>query len=736
MKRNLDWRVGFTATADERPQEWIPAAVPGAVQLDYARAKGWPPYQEGVNFKEYAWMEDVFWRYEAPLELSLAPGQRAFLHFESIDYRYRIFVGGECLCDGEGMFSPVTLDVSRFAGVPTTVEVLLYPIPKADDSCSRTQGRKSCKAVACYGWDWHPRLVSTGLWGEAYLAIEDAFCVTGLELSYVLAEDLSAVTVEVQVSTAEDGPVALTLTAPDGTVAAELTTTAQNGAVTATLSVDKPALWYPVGYGEQPRYTLTARTLSEAGETRHSVSRHVGFRRVRMVMNEGSWQEPVGFPKTRSDAPATLEVNGIRLFAKGTNWVNAQIFPSDMNEGHYDRLLTLAQEAHMNILRIWGGGFINKESFYDLCDQKGLMVWQEFPLACNEYPDDDAYLAVLKKEATAIVRRLRTHPSLVLWCGGNELLNNWSRMTDQHHALRLLNAVCYQEDRFTPYIMASPLNGMAHGHYLNYDEETGEEFIAVLRRRHNTAYTEFGSPGMADPAYLRTFMDEETLADCRPENEIWREHHGFAAWSTASWVRIPEAEYYFGGYTDTADLCRKTAFIQSMCYRSLFEEMRRQWPHCSMALNWCFNEPWPTAANNSLISWPDVPKPAYEAVKAALRPQAASLSVARHLWRGGECFTAGVWMLNDTLEELADGAVTVSYTLDGAETVLGRFLFPAVAPQSNAECGAVAFRLPEDYTGEIRLCLTVEGRPELSAEYTYLCRATKRVEDAPGALNQ
>jgi hypothetical protein len=187
-----------------------------------------------------------------------------------------------------------------------------------------------------------------------------------------------------------------------------------------------------------------------------------------------------------------------------------------------------------------------------------------------------------------------------MWCGGNELFNSWSGMTEQHHALRLLDSLCYRHDRFTPFIMTSPLNGMGHGHYINYDEKVGREVITDFVRSSNTAYTEFGSPGMASIEYLRSFMSEEDIADCNPTNEVWLEHHGFKSWITESWVRKPEADYYFGGWESIEDLCNKTRFIQAMCYRTLFEEMRKQWPHCSMALNWCLNEPWPSAANNNL----------------------------------------------------------------------------------------------------------------------------------------
>ncbi|MBQ4051589.1 MAG: hypothetical protein IJD13_08150, partial [Oscillospiraceae bacterium] len=433
--------------------------------------------------------------------------------------------------------------------------------------------------------------------------------------------------------------------------------------------------------------------------------------------------EPTRFPKSRSDAPATLEINGRRIFAKGSNWVNAQVFPGEMTAEHYDSLLTLVKDANMNILRIWGGGFVNKDIFFDLCDEKGIMVWQEFPLSCNEYPDDDHYLAVLEKEATAIVRKLRRHPSVVLWCGGNELFNNWSLMTDQHHTLRLLDKVCYTEDRFTPFIMTSPLNGMGHGHYVNYDETTGEETITVLRHAFNTAYTEFGAPGAADAEYIKKYCTPEDYADCRAENKVWTAHHAFGAWQNQTWLRGPEADYYFGGYEDLEDLIEKTQFIQSMAYKSYFEEMRKQWPHCSMALNWCLNEPWPTFANNSIIAWPDIPKPCYEAVKAALRPQLVSLRIDRHLWWGGETFHADIWLMNDSIGELPAGKVTAYYALgDGELTEWGELKAATLSAQKNRHLGGIDIALPEDFEGMVRVVLKAEGRPDMDSCYSYPCR--------------
>lgn len=728
----LNWQIGYIRNPREKPREWYPAKVPGAAQLDYARAHQWPPEVEGINFREYKWMEDVYWLYTTLLDFEVEADEIATLYIRGIDYRYQIRVGKEILVDNEGMFSHISCDVTNYAG--KALEVLIWPSPKEDDSDTRTQARKSCKAAACYAWDWHPRLVTAGIWDEAILRIRKKRSIRAMDVTYELTENLDVCYLKVAIEVNSDCTLQVRLRDGDAIVAEAVRSSAERFA-DFYIIVENPKLWYPVGYGAQYRYEIEAAVVGIDGLFLDCCSRTVGFRRSRLVMNEGSWVEPSKFPKSRSDAPATLEINGRRLFAKGSNWVNAQIFPGEMTREHYDRLLTMVTDANMNILRIWGGGFINKESFFDLCDEKGIMVWQEFPLACNEYPDDPDYLEVLEREATAIVRRLRSHPSVVLWCGGNELFNNWSGMTDQNHALRLLNSICYEEDRNTPFIMTSPLNGMAHGHYLNYDAETNLEAITMFCRSDNTAYTEFGAPGAAAPEYIKKFISPEDYADCNATNEVWREHHAFNAWTEDSWLREVEVHYYFGGYDDVDDLCRKTQFIQAMSYKSNFEEMRKQWPHCAMALNWCLNEPWPTFANNSLISWPDVAKPAYYAVQSALRPQLASLRIDRHLWRGGETFRADVWILNDSLEYLQGGEITVAYALgDELGTICAKLSYPAVAPQKNLPCGGVMFNLPVDFSGMIRIRLSAVGKPEMDSEYTYLCRS-HQIVDGPKRLN-
>ena len=253
-------------------------------------------------------------------------------------------------------------------------------------------------------------------------------------------------------------------------------------------------------------------------------------------MNPGAWDEPRTFPKSRSQPPATLEINGRRIFAKGSNWVPPDMLYGRLDRAVYARQLGLAKDAHFNLLRVWGGGIVNKEPFFELCDELGLMVWQEFPLACNNYPDEPRYLAVLEAESRAIVRRVRRHPCLALWCGGNELFNTWSRMTDQSKALRLLNRTCLDLDPETPFLATSPLFGMGHGDYRFRDGE-GREVFQIFALASASAYCEFGCPGPASAETLKSIIPAGELFPPR-RGTAWEAHNAFGAWSPEpeSWL--------------------------------------------------------------------------------------------------------------------------------------------------------------------------------------------------------
>lgn len=611
---------------------YFPASVPGNIQYDYGVAHGFGDPQYNDNCEKYRELENDHWEYKACLQYEKKEGERVFFVSGGIDYRYDVAINGKTVYSYEGMYRPVDIDLTdEVTGEGDILTVHIYPHPKRAGAPegTRDEADHSCKPPVCYGWDWNPRLLISGMWQEAYIETRDAFYIDAEQVRASLSEDFSHGTVKFVYLC--EKPCQVALFDKEGK---ELYRGSEY-----EITLENPNLWWCNGEGDPYLYRWE---ISNEKETRSGT---LGFRRVRLLRNVGA-KGPREFPKSRYEAPITIELNGRRIFAKGSNWVNPELFWGQITKERYDELLTLAKDCHMNILRMWGGAGAAKKDFYDLCDRYGIMVWQEFMLACNDYPDDEEYLSVLKMEANSLIHQLRSHPCLAIWCGGNELFNSWSGMDEQSLPLRLLNLFCYQFDRDTPFLYTSPLYGMGHGGYRFYAEQQGGEIFAQFQRAHNTAYTEFGCPAIADMEILKKILPPEDLTSLAPTT-AWRLHHGFGAWGAEDWVCLDVLERYFGKQENTEEAVKNSQWLQYAGYQSAFEEARRQWPYCSMAINWCFNEPWMTAAGNNLLAYPSIPRPGYYAVQSALRTALFSARIPKFSWRAGETFEAELWLLND-----------------------------------------------------------------------------------------
>lgn len=726
VKQEISWEVGWSDSRQATPARWVPAVVPGAVQLDWARAEHWGDSAYGENWRQYEWMEDKYWTYRSKLRVpAFTPEERVVFISKGIDYHFRITLNGELLLEQEGMFTPVELDLtdSLTPGSEALLEVRLEPVPKRPGAPkSRDQADHSCKPAVSYGWDWHPRLIPLGIWDDTYLLVRPKTHISCSEVFYELNEACDHVKLTMQAELAGDaGELVWRVKDPAGETVVEQVLAVTGTSCMLQASIEKPQLWWPHNHGDQPLYRSEVWLRAPEGSLSDPdihVQR-IGFRSVRLVMHDGAWKEPSQFPKSRSNPPITMEINGRRIFCKGTNWVNPDIFPGRITAEDYRTLLTLAREANMNMLRVWGGGIVNKTPFFELCDELGLMVWQEFPLACNQYPDAPAYLKVLDQESRSIVKRLRRHASVVLWCGGNELFNAWSRMTEQSYPLRLLNANCFELDPHTPFIMTSPLDGMGHGHYM-FRYRTGEDVFEAMPKASNTAYTEFGVPAPASVEQLRSFIPPEELFPPR-RGTSWESHHGLNALSEEMWLMPDQLEYYFGPSETLEQLVERGQLLQSEGYKCIYEEARRQQPKCSMALNWCFNEAWPAAANNSIISWPAKPKPAYSAVQASCRPVVASARIPKFVWREGDWFEPELWLLNDGPTAIEPGRMQAYLTLGSGERhLLLVWDFGRAKPGTNLRGPTARFLLPAGNNGRMKLELIVTGQPERNSSYTVL----------------
>jgi beta-mannosidase len=654
-------------------------------------------------------MEDVFWTYQTYFDTpDLTEGQHLLFISKGIDYRFEIFINEHKLIEQEGMFTPVEADLTPFLQDRNELTITIYPVPKSHQRrTDRSQADHSFKPAVSYGWDWHPRLIPSGIWDDTYLEIRDPFFMKDIQYQYQLVKNLQTADIWINGKTTDHPGKAKVIINFKGQVVFENETNITDGKFLLKGTLNEINLWWPYELGKQDLYEFHLYLFNDQGKTTDHRVWKSGFRKIKLVENRGV--------ETRDNPPFTLEINNVRIFAKGTNWVNPEIFPGIITTERYKELLDLALGMHFNLLRVWGGGIINKDAFFELCDEMGIMIWQEFPLACNNYPDDPAYLQVLKQEARSIVTRLHNHPSLAIWSGGNELFNSWSGMTDQSLPLRWLNAICLEYSPEIPFIPTSPVMGVGHGHYIFYDKNTDEDVFQLLTRSRNTALTEFGMPSPSDPEVIRKIIPDDELFPPAPTG-AWRAHHAFGAWVGDTWLCPDIIEKYFGKAENLEELVQWGQMLQSIGYKAIYEYARQQWPYCSMALNWCFNEPWPAAANNSIIQYPAQSKPCYEAIKQACRPALASASIPKFLWKKNEDLEIRLIMINGTQDKLPEGKMEVWINGNMVEI----WEYHEILANRNLTGPTITFLLSGITNKWIKVELKVPNQEELNSEYILL----------------
>jgi len=723
--QELEWSIAYHKEMLEQPDRWFTAQVPGAVQLDIMKGENYAqPWWYGDNFRQFDWMESWYFTYKTNFKKpSLKRGEQLFFFSKGIDYQFQIYLNNQKIWEQEGMFRYVDIDITNYLETENELKIIVMPIPsigvpyeKGKDTY-RQNARESVKPAVSYGWDWHPRLVTRGIWDETGLIVRNKSRLSDVKVDYNLNATLTSANVFLEVNGVEIAgkEIKWVLTDPTGKRIVEKLISLQENECIIHQSLPEICLWWPNGYGSASLYTSDLYLLDQNNEILEQQTKKIGFRKVRLVMNE-KLREESSFPKTRSVAPASLEINNQRIFAKGSNWVHPELFVGLITPELYRKQLVLAKEANFNLLRVWGGGITNKEVFYDICDELGIMVWQEFPLACNNYTDDEKYLKVLEQEARSIINRVKTHVCLAIWSGGNELFNSWSGMTDQSLALRLLNSLCYELDRYTPFIYTSPLYGIGHGHYIFYDREKNKDLFQWMARANYTAYTEFAVPGAANIEVLKSFIPTNDLFPPK-RNTSWESHHAMGSWQADSWLDMPTLEHYFDTIRTIEELVAYSQLLQCEGLKFIYEEARRQKPYCSMALSWCYQEPWPTAANNSLINWPNEVKPAYYHVTKACRPILASARIPKFEWSAGGVFSCDLFMLNDSYRKLEKSNIEVIIQYDDKEMLLMRWDCPASNDFCNVEGPTVTVEIPEMDSDFFTLLVRVVDKPEYNSSY-------------------
>ena len=428
------WWFRQVTTAGAPPEPWLPATVPGCVHTDlYAAGKIGDPFYR-LNEKDQQWIEHASWEYETTLEVParLLAREHLELVFDGLDTYAEVFVNGVSVLAADNMFRSWRVDVksqlrhgpnvvvvrfrSPIEAVKPSYDHLGYRLPAANDQGKEMVSMWSRKAPYHYGWDWGPRFVTSGIWRLAHLDTWDGARLDDVQVFQDrLDASAATLTIKARVIGGRAGRYRMTVSADGGAPIAQADVNIEVGPNVVTLGarIEKPELWWPNGLGPQRIYAL--KTLLAEGD--HSLDARItriGLRTLEVVHE-----------RDKLGKSFFIKVNGAPVFMKGANWIPADSFVTRMTDERYRQLLQSAADAHMNMLRVWGGGIYEDDRFYELADELGLLVWQDFMFACSMYPGDPAFVENVRHEAIENVRRLRNHPSLALWAGNNENEAAW-----------------------------------------------------------------------------------------------------------------------------------------------------------------------------------------------------------------------------------------------------------------------------------------------------------------------
>jgi len=693
---NQNWQFGrvsprpFTAaTAFDLPTvaEWLPATVPGHIYLDLLAAGRIPSPLTAAGCRHSRWVEAADWWYRCAVGLDPLPApRRAFVAFYGLDYLSAIFVNGQELARHEGMFSRQIIEVTEFARHGSfELAVRLWgshALPRRRLSWAQKLWQRigqrlyrswvgiypdrtaTLKCQMSFGWDFAPSIRTGGIWDDVELRLTGPVVIKEVGLGgYQPGDD--RLRLELALHAAPSTPVRAAVTiAPanfqgDAVPPAHFALRLPAGASVVNLTCPLPpvALWQPWDRGLPHLYHVTVTLAGPDGTEFDAVTRRTGFRAV----EKRGWQ---------------FIINGQPEFMRGLNWVPADSLPGRLRRADYERLLRQARAANANLLRVWGGGLREKQDFYDLCDELGLLVWQEFPFACEflgAFPRDRAYLDLAARECGEIVRQVRHHPAVVAWCGGNEF-SRWRNRP----LLATLAGVARQCDGSRPFIPTSPGPGDAH----NWQVWHGGAPIAAYRQENAPFLSEFGLQSLPVAATLAQIDDLAAHHADLPK--LVRYARPFKEPDNSTPVAAPNLPV----------TVYSSQLAQAVALQTAIEHMRRRKGQAGGVCVWQFNEPWP-AVSWAIVDYFGRPKLAYERLKTWYAPVLVSLKFgAGQRWAAGDWFTAEIWLINDTLQPIANAAAQIALVAADAAPVIIHQLENLTLPADSAFCaGTVCHRL-------------------------------------------
>jgi beta-mannosidase len=412
--------------------EWRPAQVPGDVHLDLLRNKLIPDPFYRDNESKLQWIENADWEYRTTIDATpeILKHKKIELDFKGLDAYSEVYLNDQKILTADNMFREWRVDVKPYLKPGPNQLLVEFPSPikTAENVAATDKWRAQTltqektyirKAAYEYGWDWGPRFVTSGIWRPLRLDLWDGARISNLYIRQKdIGSSLAHLTAEVEVVASEASSGKVIVSYEQGGKKAEVSRTVdfQPGINHIDLPIDitRPALWYPSGYGAQPIYTFDAKVMVGSNLESEKISR-TGLRSVVLHREVDEWGRSFEFL-----------INGIPVFGKGADVIPFDSFPNRVTTEQYRQILQSARDANMNMIRHWGGGYYETDEFYSLCDELGIMIWQDFMFGNDWQPGTYDFKLSVAKEVEDQIRRLRNHPSIVLWCGNNETEVSWS----------------------------------------------------------------------------------------------------------------------------------------------------------------------------------------------------------------------------------------------------------------------------------------------------------------------
>ncbi|MFC7063358.1 beta-mannosidase [Halobacillus seohaensis] len=627
-----DWQ--FKQQGDN---QWMPAQVPGCIHTDLLKNNKILDPFHGKNELELQWIDKKDWNYETTFDVSeqLLDSSHIHLVFDGLDTYADVYVNDQHILSADNMFRTWKVDVRSLVQKENNrlsihfrspinedlvkLEQQGYNLPAVNDhSEDGGVGEKNLsvfarKAPYHYGWDWGPRFVTSGVWKEVYLEGWSDCRVTDLFIQQnnvtASSADLKAL-IEIESESAWSGSLQLSTEGIE--IKEEVEVTEGKNQLEMCFTIDEPKLWWSRGLGEQHLYEFSASLLREDRVVADKSVR-TGVRSIRVVQEK----DEVG-------KSFYVEVNGVRVFAKGANHIPNDSFETEVTYERYKHEILSAVESNMNMLRIWGGGIYEYDAFYELCDEYGILVWQDFMFACSMYPGDEAFLENVKAEAEENVKRLRNHPSIALWCGNNEMDTAWSAYDENggwgwkeqyaedvgdkiwrdYEAVfhEILPEAVTAYDPGTYYWPSSPMSdwtGDENQHTSNtatsgdihyWDVWHGLKPFEEYNNHVGRFMSEYGFQSFPEEKTVRTYAEEEDMA---LETEVMLHHQKN---DSGNYLIKEYMEKYLPEPKDFSSFLYMSQVLQAEGIKTAIEAHRRKKPYCMGTLYWQMNDCWPVAS--------------------------------------------------------------------------------------------------------------------------------------------